>query len=75
MKRLLFYTGILFIATRTFGQTPPDVVQRIFSPETVVYPNIHYADDTSRKHLLDIYLPAGARKNTPLVVMANCQIY
>lgn len=68
MIKLFFYAGILFISARAFAQTPPDVVKKIFSPETVVYPNISYADDTSHKHLLDIYLPAGAKKNTPLVV-------
>jgi len=68
MKKFLFYAGALFITARAIAQTPPEVVQHIFSPETVVYPNIPYADDTSHKHLLDIYLPAGAKKHTPLVV-------
>ena len=65
-----FITGALFITGSNFAQAPqpPEIVKSIFPPQTTVYPNIPYANDTSRKHLLDIYLPAGAKKNTPLVV-------
>jgi acetyl esterase/lipase len=75
MKRsFFFYCGavaaILLLAKGGIAQSPqpPDIVKNIFSPQTIVYPNIAYAGDTSRKHLLDIYLPADAKKNTPLVV-------
>jgi len=47
---------------------PPEKVKSIFPPGTVTYANIPYAGDTLQKHLLDIYLPAGAGAHTPLVV-------
>jgi len=42
-------------------------VQDIFPKETVMYSNIAYANDTLKKHRLDIYLPPNATK-LPLVV-------
>jgi len=77
MKRTLLAMYILLLAVVTFGQpasstlpAPPEKVRRIFPESTVVFGNISYggAGDTSRKHLLDIYLPAGATPGTPLVV-------
>jgi acetyl esterase/lipase len=43
-------------------------VQNIFPKGTIMHSNISYANDTLKKHLLDIYLPANAGMNTPLVV-------
>lgn len=48
------------------AQTSP--VQHIFPQGTIMHSNIAYANDTLKKHLLDIYLPANAKKNLPLVV-------
>ncbi len=48
------------------AQTSP--VQKIFPQATIIQSNINYAADASIKHLLDIYLPAGDKKNLPLVV-------
>lgn len=48
------------------AQTSP--VQHIFPKGTVTHSNIAYANDTLQKHLLDIYLPANAKTNLPLVV-------
>jgi acetyl esterase/lipase len=33
--------------------------------------NIPYANDTLKKHLLDIYLPPNANNNTPLIVWVH----
>jgi acetyl esterase/lipase len=38
------------------------------SPGTITHGNIPYANDTLKRHLLDIYLPPGAKGNLPLVV-------
>jgi acetyl esterase/lipase len=63
---LFIATGFLFVMMQyTKAQTSP--VQDIFPKETVVHTNIPYANDTLKKHLLDIYLPPGATK-VPLVV-------
>jgi len=43
-------------------------VQNIFSANTEVYGNIPYANDSSRFHLLDIYLPPNSSKPLPVVV-------
>jgi len=52
-----------------YAQTSP--VQKIFPEGTVLHPNIPYANDTLKKHLLDIYLPPHASGNTPLVVWVH----
>jgi acetyl esterase/lipase len=49
----------------------PEHIKSIFPRETVFHQNIPYANDTLKKHLLDIYLPANAKPNTPLVVWVH----
>jgi acetyl esterase/lipase len=46
-------------------------VQHIFPKGTITYGNIPYANDNDVKHLLDIYLPANAKNNLPLVVWVH----
>lgn len=46
-------------------------VQNIFPKGTIMYSNLPYANDTLKKHLLDIYLPSNAGKNTPLIVWVH----
>ena len=48
------------------GQLSP--VQQIFPQGTVTYSNVAYANDTLKKHLLDIYLPPDAKNDLPLIV-------
>jgi acetyl esterase/lipase len=47
------------------AQTSP--VENIFPKGTVIYRNIFYAEDTLKKHRLDIYLPPG-KSDLPLIV-------
>lgn len=49
----------------------PSPVQNIFPKGTVTYGNIPYANDTVKRHLLDIYLPPDAAANTPLIVWVH----
>jgi len=49
----------------------PDRIKSIFPEGTVMYQNIPYAKDTLKKHLLDIYLPAKATANTPVVIWVH----
>lgn len=51
------------------GQVNP--VQHIFPEGTVMHGNIPYANDSLKKHQLDIYVPASASNNTPLVVWVH----
>ena len=46
-------------------------VIEIFPEGTVLYENIAYNNDTLQKHLLDIYLPADAAGNVPLVIFIH----
>ncbi|MEP7319879.1 MAG: alpha/beta hydrolase, partial [Panacibacter sp.] len=43
-------------------------VQNIFPQGTVTYGNIAYANDTLKRHKLDVYLPPNTKNNLPLVV-------
>lgn len=49
-----------------FAQSSP--VQKIFPQGTVTFSNLPYANDTLKKHRLDIYLPPDAKNSLPLVV-------
>lgn len=69
MKRKLYSLLLMFfilLPQILLAQTSP--VEKIFPQGTVIHSNINYAGDTSKKHLLDIYLPEGNLKNLPLVV-------
>jgi len=61
---------LLFFFTQSQAQTPSPV-QHLFPEGTLTYPNLPYAGDTLRKHLLDIYVPPHAKANTPLVVWVH----
>jgi acetyl esterase/lipase len=66
--RLVIFLLLVSVGAMSQAPQPPDRVKNVFPSETIIYANIPYAGDTSRKHLLDIYLPAGAGPHTPLVV-------
>jgi acetyl esterase/lipase len=63
-----FPLSIIFVACLiTHTKAQPPAVQNIFPTGTIVHRDLPYANDTSKKHLLDIYLPQNASSNTPLV--------
>jgi acetyl esterase/lipase len=66
MRHFFPFQFFIFSILCADAQTSP--VQNIFPKGTVMYSNIPYANDTLKKHLLDIYLPPNAGKNLPLVV-------
>ncbi|WP_276374183.1 alpha/beta hydrolase [Chryseolinea sp. H1M3-3] len=49
----------------------PESVKSAFPPGTIFHQNIPYASDTVKKHLLDVYLPAGGGSNFPLVIWVH----
>src|SRR4051794_29882707 len=49
----------------------PDRVRAWFPEGTVFHQNIAYANDTLKKHLLDIYLPPNAKGVIPLMVWVH----
>lgn len=67
---------ILFIAAIihniTIAQMPnAGVIESRLPKGTIVHSDISYNNDTLKKHLLDIYVPAGAKAKVPLVVLIH----
>lgn len=62
---------LVMMMAEVISAQQPSPVQKLFPQGTITYSNISYAGDTSKKHLLDIYLPQNAKKNTPLVVWVH----
>ncbi len=71
MKKIIIQFFFLFflVITNGFAQTNP--VINAFPAGTILHGNIPYNNDTLKKHLLDIYLPANAKGKLPLVVFIH----
>jgi acetyl esterase/lipase len=68
------FISILFflVAITSFAQPPsPSVIQGRLPKGTIIHGNIPYNNDTIKKHLLDIYLPAETKGDYPLVVFIH----
>ena len=65
--RIILPIIVLFSSLTSCAQMP-DFLTGVFPKGTVFHQNVPYANDTIKKHLLDIYLPANAQANTPLVI-------
>lgn len=64
---------LVFVANLSFGQATNRVIS-FFPPDTKLHGNIPYANDTLKKHQLDIYIPANtanAKADIPLVVWVH----
>jgi acetyl esterase/lipase len=61
---------LCFCISCATAQTP-EHIKAAFPAGTIFHPNIPYANDTLKKHLLDIYLPGNATSNTPLVIWVH----
>ena len=62
----------MVILTSAIAQPPsPSQVQDRLPKGTTIHGNIPYNNDTLQKHLLDIYVPAGAKGKVPLVVFIH----
>ena len=68
MKRHLLLLLCCFTLASAVWAQVPDRVRAWFPEGTVYHHNIPYANDTLKKHLLDIYRPANAKGAIPLVV-------
>jgi acetyl esterase/lipase len=60
--------AVLAICSTVAKPQTPDFINNVFPKGTVFHQNIPYANDTLKKHLLDIYLPANTTINTPLII-------
>jgi acetyl esterase/lipase len=58
---------LLLISGRVLGQVP-EHIRSIFPEGTIFQQNIPYANDTLKKHLLDVYLPENVSGNLPLII-------
>ncbi|HEY4327129.1 MAG TPA: alpha/beta hydrolase [Mucilaginibacter sp.] len=67
MKRSLLLVIFFFSVFLTNAQST-NPKKDIFPAATVFKENIPYADDTLKKHLLDIYLPPVKKSSYPLIV-------
>lgn len=59
---------LLWLGFVTVHAQVPDRVRAWFPDGTVYHHNVPYANDTLKKHLLDIYRPASTKRALPLVV-------
>jgi len=64
--KIIYLCIALLMGISLLAQQPKQL--QLFPQGTVFHQNIPYANDTSQKHLLDIYLPPDAKGNLPLVV-------
>lgn len=72
MKKFLTIMIAMAIHTLTIAQPPsPSEVQARLPKGTIIHGNISYNSDTLKKHLLDIYFPAGAKGKVPLLVFIH----
>lgn len=71
MKLFAMGASLLFAFASLQVAAQPDRIKTIFPPGTVMHQNIAYAGDTLKKHQLDLYLPAKATANTPLVIWVH----
>ena len=72
MKIFLMLIMSMVILTSAIAQPPSSSqVQDRLPKGTTIYGNIPYNNDTLQKHLLDIYVPAGAKGKVPLVVFIH----
>src|SRR5918993_627180 len=71
MKKGFFQFSLLLLvsATQVYSQT--NRVMNLFPQGTILHANLRYNNDTLQKHLLDIYLPANAKGNIPLVIFVH----
>ena len=69
MKKSFQLILCLLIAFTGVAQT--NRVYDLFPKGTVLHGNVPYNNDTLSKHLLDIYIPAGAKGKIPLIIFVH----
>jgi acetyl esterase/lipase len=70
MKKTIAIACFFLIAFKLSAQKF-DPTKDVFPAGTISYANIPYANDTLKKHLLDIYLPPTSKSSYPLVVWVH----
>ena len=67
MKRTLFFVGLTLLSLKISAQTF-NPIKDVFPGGTEHFDNIPYANDTLKKHLLDVYVPSTGKSSYPVVV-------
>jgi acetyl esterase/lipase len=70
MRRTLFFVALVFLSLKISAQTF-NPVKDVFPVGTLHYDNIPYANDTLKKHLLDIYIPSTGKSSYRVVVWVH----
>ncbi len=70
MKKLSTVACFILFAFKLSAQKF-DPVKDVFPQGTVFYGNVPYANDTLKKHLLDVYLPPTGKSSYPVVVWVH----
>lgn len=68
MKKTLLAICCLITFLNSASAQSANPQKDIFPQGTVIYGNIPYANDTLKKHLLDIYLPSTGKSSYPVVI-------
>ena len=72
MRVFLLLIMSMVFHTLTIAQLPTaSQIESRLPKGTVVHGNIPYNNDTLKKHLLDIYVPSGAKGKVPLLVLIH----
>ena len=71
MKKMKTPLLIVMLIVSLHLSAQPDRIKSIFPAGTQFLQNIPYANDTLKKHLLDIYIPPNARAINPVVVWVH----
>jgi acetyl esterase/lipase len=71
IKHLIIALLVLIQSEFARGQTVVNPFKNVFPQGTVIHDNVAYNNDTLKKHLLDIYLPANAKGKIPLVILIH----
>lgn len=70
MKKSLLWIFLILLSNFLLAQTQ-NPRAHLLPQGTVMHNNIPYNNDTLKKHLLDIYLPANAKTKCPLLVFIH----
>lgn len=62
---------LLFVTFFANAQQETNRVFKLFPQGTILYGNVPFNNDTLKKHLLDIYLPANTQGKIPFVVLIH----
>lgn len=71
MKLKAFTTALLMCFSLLAFSQSENPIMKLLPEGTILHGNIPYNNDTLKKHLLDIYLPANATRDVPLVIWVH----